>query len=238
MEKRVIVFAPHPDDETLGCGGTIAEKVIQGFEVSIIFMTDGRCGLAGERDSAEPDPSETRIIRRVEAKRAMKVLGVEEKNLFFLDFEDRALEKNEKLAGKRVAEILKEFSPAEVFYPQDYEYHVDHRATHFILRRAIEVSSLHPMEYEYCIAWPFPFSLLSHILEERTFDRILSKSLRRKLICIDISEFLPLKKMALAEYKSQGALFSKRTPVLNRTFLSQFLKNKEKFFINSSAPGI
>jgi LmbE family N-acetylglucosaminyl deacetylase len=41
-EKSILVFAPHPDDETLGCGGTIANRVREGHEVEIFFMTDGR----------------------------------------------------------------------------------------------------------------------------------------------------------------------------------------------------
>ena len=42
LEHNVIIFSPHPDDETLGCGGTIAKKVKEGYQVKIVFMTDGR----------------------------------------------------------------------------------------------------------------------------------------------------------------------------------------------------
>jgi len=41
MGRRVIIFAPHPDDETLACSGTIIKKIAEGCEVYIVFMTDG-----------------------------------------------------------------------------------------------------------------------------------------------------------------------------------------------------
>ena len=42
MNKRIVVFAPHPDDETLGTGGTIVRKLNEGYEVVIVVLTDGR----------------------------------------------------------------------------------------------------------------------------------------------------------------------------------------------------
>ena len=42
LKRSAIVFAPHPDDETLGCGGTIIKKRQAGAKISIVFMTDGR----------------------------------------------------------------------------------------------------------------------------------------------------------------------------------------------------
>jgi len=42
LERTAAVFSPHPDDETLGCGGTIIKKKRAGAEVKVFFMTDGR----------------------------------------------------------------------------------------------------------------------------------------------------------------------------------------------------
>lgn len=41
MNKRIIVFAPHPDHETLGCAGTIAKRLNEGYEVLLVVLTDG-----------------------------------------------------------------------------------------------------------------------------------------------------------------------------------------------------
>lgn len=236
MKKKAIVFAPHPDDETLGCGGTIARKLNEGYEVSVVFMTDGRYSLTELGVSSAPTPFEMKEIRREDALRAMKILGLKEKNLFFLDFEDKTLKKHERMVQEITLEILKDVSPIEVFFPQEREYNIDHRVTNMIIRRAIEVSNLHPIEYQYAIAWSFPLYLLIHVMNERTFDLISSKLLEGDLIHVDISKFLPLKEMAIREYKSQITVLSsgQKRPALKRSFLKRFLKNEEKFFVNTS----
>ena len=236
MNKKVVVFAPHPDDETLGCGGTIVKKLSNGYGVSIVFMTDGRHSLTDLGIYSGPTPFEIKERRREEALRAMKILGVQEKDLFFLDFEDKSLEKHQKLVQERIVEILKDVSPTEVFFPQEKEYNIDHRVANMIVRRALRTSNLHPIEYRYTVAWSFPFYLCMHIVNERTFDLFMSKLLRSDLIYVDISKFLPLKEMAIKEYKCQIITLSskQKKPVLKSSFLKRFLKNEEKFFVNAS----
>lgn len=231
-EKRVIAFSPHPDDETLGCGGTIAKKVNQGYEVFVVFMTDGRHAYA--KIGVPFSPLSLSAIRQVEAKRAMKILGLKEENLLFLDFEDRTLGKNEKPVGECVSKILKDLSPAEVFFPQPNEYHVDHRATYFALKRAIEALGLHSIEYQYFITRSFPFCMLPIRINETFSDPIFSTFLKRKIIRMDISEFLELKIKALAEYKSQIAppLGRRGRWILNPSLLKRALKTDEQFFVN------
>jgi LmbE family N-acetylglucosaminyl deacetylase len=235
MEKGAIVFAPHPDDETLGCGGTIAKKLNEGYEVSVVFMTDGRHSLPEIGVFTGPTSYEMKVIRREEAIRAMKILGLQENNLFFLDFEDKTLEKNKRLCQERIVEILKEISPVEIFFPQENEYNIDHRVTNIIIRRAIEELDLHLIEYQYAIAWSFPFYLLLHVIDEGMFDRFISSFSKRNLIRVDISKFLPLKEMAIKEYSSQITLLSsgQKRPVLKRSFLKRFLKTEEKFFVSN-----
>jgi len=234
IKKKAVVFAPHPDDEILGCGGTIAKKLSEGYDICVVFMTDGRYSLTEFGISSDPTPFEMKEIRREEAMRAMKILGLNEKNLLFLDFEDKTLEKYEDQVQKRIVEILKDISPAEIFFPQEKEYNVDHRATNRIIRRAIGILDIHPIEYQYIIAWSFPFYLLIHVMNEGTFDQFTSRFLKRNLIRVDISKFLPLKKTAVEEYKSQITLLSsgQGRPALKRSFLKRFLKTREKFFFN------
>ena len=52
---RIVVLAPHMDDETLGCGGTIARHVRAGAQVTVIFLTDGRRGGPSCADLTGPD---------------------------------------------------------------------------------------------------------------------------------------------------------------------------------------
>ena len=55
--RTVVVLAPHSDDETIGCGGTLARHVECGAQVHVIFLTDGRWG-----DGAGADRSQRRTV--------------------------------------------------------------------------------------------------------------------------------------------------------------------------------
>ena len=236
MKKKAIVFAPHPDDETLGCGGTIARKLNEGYDVSVVFITDGRHSLTSLGVSSGPTPIEIKEIRKEEALRATRILGLQEKNLLFLDFEEKTLEKHERQLRERIVEILEDISPLEIFFPQEKEYHIDHRITNKIVRTAIGISNLRPIEYQYTIAWSFPFYLFWHVMNEYTFDRFSLKFTHGDLIHLDISKFLHLKQMAVNEYKSQTTVMAngQKRPVLKRSFIKRFMKNKERFIISSS----
>src|ERR1043166_7647856 len=80
--KKIVVLAPHMDDEVIGCGGTLCKHVRNGAEVIVVYMTDGRYGstalqrLKGEeRKRRERELIE---VRKREARLAMETLGVKE----------------------------------------------------------------------------------------------------------------------------------------------------------------
>lgn len=229
LMKRIIIFSPHPDDETLGCGGIIAKNVKEGNKVFVVFMTDGRYALTPIGITSDPSPLEMKEIRKREALRAVGILGIRNKDIFFLDFEDTMLKKYRRKAYKRIVQILKDVNPSEVFFPQRKEYHVDHQVTNMIVEEAIRKSKLNVAKYRYSIAWKFPFNLFFHILDERSFYKLMSSLLKCKLIYMDISEFLHIKTMAIKEYKWTLLPLIQNTP-FNFSSLSRFVKNEEKFF--------
>jgi LmbE family N-acetylglucosaminyl deacetylase len=231
LNNRIVVFAPHPDDETLACGGTIAKKVNEGYDVAIVFLTDGRNSLKEVGIFSNPSPYELKEIRREEAERAAKVLGVLKRNLIFADIEDGALHRNKKIAQEIIKKELNNF-PKIVFFPQEKEFNIDHRTTNHLVRDAIKQFNLHTFQYQYAIAWRYPFNLIPR-LPEVMQNAIMGMCLKHNLIQIDISNYLSTKIVALNEYKSQlGILSSKqKRPVLKGSFVKIFLKNKEKFFL-------
>ena len=79
-----LVFAPHPDDETFGMGGSIIKAQEQGVDVHLAILTDGSLG---------GDPTNLAETRKREAERVSEILGV--KSLSFWDEPDRALDKNQ-----------------------------------------------------------------------------------------------------------------------------------------------
>lgn len=231
MENRAVFFAPHPDDETLGCGGTIAQKIIQGYDVSLIFLTDGRNALK-EIGISEPSPSQLKEIRKEEAIRAAKILGVNQKDLFFLEIEDGMLTRHKVKVLKIISRILAN-CPKEVYIPQEKEYHIDHRETNRLVRTAIKKLCFSPFEYHYAIAWRYPLNLLVRFRPKNLRSLILAKLLNCNIVRSDISASLPLKKAAIESYKSQIGLMSdqQKVPLLRQTFLEYFLKDKEEFFV-------
>lgn len=81
--ERVLVVAAHPDDEALGCGGTMARLAAEGATVDVLFLADG----VGARGSA---PDAAGLERRGMAERAAKALGA--RAPAFLDFPDNRLD--------------------------------------------------------------------------------------------------------------------------------------------------
>jgi LmbE family N-acetylglucosaminyl deacetylase len=103
--KRIIVFAPHPDDESIGCGGSIVKHARNGSGVTVVFFTSGK------------------ESREVEAREAANILGVS--SIEFLRFEDGFLSYSRE-AAEKVARIFGEVKPDLVYMPHEFEGDLDH----------------------------------------------------------------------------------------------------------------
>ncbi|PLX74733.1 MAG: hypothetical protein C0614_11610 [Desulfuromonas sp.] len=112
--NRVLAFAPHPDDEVLGCGGTLS-LLAKLCPVKVVLVTDG--SGAGEL------PKGTAELRKSEFRQSLAVLGIEAFELW--DLPDGAVTDSPDL-GRRIATLLKNDSPDWVFAPSPSEYHRDH----------------------------------------------------------------------------------------------------------------
>jgi len=224
MKNRIIVFAPHPDDETLGCGGTIARRISEGYEVLIVVLTDGRNALLTTFGiESDPKPSELKGIREAEVKRAARILGATEDSVLFLSFEDGTLSQNRSQAKKKVSNILRSKTPVEVYFTYEKDLNIDHRATSHIVRDSIEELGIETRDYRYSIEKKQPRVVPS-------LGSFFNKS-RGSVIRVDISRFLPLKKKALREFRSQIEIISplQRRPVVDG--IDRFLKEEELFFV-------
>jgi LmbE family N-acetylglucosaminyl deacetylase len=114
---RVLVFAPHQDDETIGCGGTLALLRQRGCEIKVVFVTDG--GGAGSL------PEGTVAVRKKEAIAALAVLGIGD--IVFLDEPDGHFRNTPEFERKIMA-MLDRFQPDWLFMPSVLDYHRDHVA--------------------------------------------------------------------------------------------------------------
>ena len=224
-KKKIIIFAPHPDDETWGCGGTIAKKIEEGYEVLIVVMTDGRHAFTKMLGIyCDPTPEELKEIRKEETIRAAAILGVPRKKLTFLEFEDGKLEENEEIAEERVVKILEEINVEEVYFPYEKDYHPDHQAANRIVRNAIRKLGISPMKYQYSIVH-------KHGRIGPIIDAVLDL-FKHCIVRVDISEFLSLKSRALQEMKSEVSIISpkQKEPLLND--MDKILKKVERFYLD------
>ncbi len=130
--QNVLVLAPHFDDETIGCGGTIRKHILRGNRVCVVYVTDGREGIPEVRDKKK-----VAEIRREESKRAMEILGV--KDIYYLDEIDMAKGIKENSITE-LSKIIDQIKPDLIYLPWFLDNHVDHVKTNELLRRVYETA--------------------------------------------------------------------------------------------------
>lgn len=121
MNKQILIIAAHPDDEVLGCGGTIARHVKEGESVHVLFLGDG----VGSRGN-----SDTKLItaRKESAVKACEVLGAA--IVGFEKFPDNMFDTVSMLDIVRVVESAKkEISPQIIYTHHGGDLNIDHRIT-------------------------------------------------------------------------------------------------------------
>jgi LmbE family N-acetylglucosaminyl deacetylase len=150
VNSRIIVFAPHPDDETLACGGTIIRKIQEGLDVHVVVMTDGCHSHDITLGLGEPSPETIAEIRAMEFSEATRVLGVNPSNLI-LRFEDGKLSEHKSEARERTAQILREIRPVEIYVPYRDDANEDYRTTYEIVGGSVREADLLPRMYEYSV---------------------------------------------------------------------------------------
>jgi len=123
-----MVFAPHPDDEALGCAGTLLQIHKKDVASLIIFLT------SGERLFGEPS-SEVAEKRKEEAVRTSGMLGFRER--LFLDFPDGEIDRHKESIYGKLFEIIEARKPDIILSPSPIDYHADHLATSLLAVRLL-----------------------------------------------------------------------------------------------------
>jgi LmbE family N-acetylglucosaminyl deacetylase/glycosyltransferase involved in cell wall biosynthesis len=129
--RKVLVLAPHQDDEALGCGGAILLHARHGDAVKVIFLTDGARGDV----LREYDPADYVARRQREARQAAAALCVAD--LDFWNAADGELPATGEVLS-RLIRVLQDYRPTLVYAPSPIEFHPDHRATAALLWQALQ----------------------------------------------------------------------------------------------------
>ena len=126
--SKVLVFAAHQDDETIGCGGTIKKWTDNGSEVHICFMTDGATGVEQGTDGKE-----IVATRMSEAERAAEILGIHKLHSLNLPCQKVV---NKQQTFHKVIELIRKVKPNLVITHGQECKHRDHKRTGAIVEEA------------------------------------------------------------------------------------------------------
>ncbi len=137
MLDRVVVLAPHTDDGELGCGGSIAKFIENGYDVYYVAFSSARQSL--------PDgyPDDT-LVREVKA--ATKILGIKPENLIIYDYEVRKFSYVRQDILEDLVKLKRELEPDLVFIPSINDLHQDHQTVANEALRAFKEMSI--LSYE------------------------------------------------------------------------------------------
>jgi LmbE family N-acetylglucosaminyl deacetylase len=146
--SRLILVAPHPDDESLACSVILQRATRAGARVRVIYATDGDNNPWPQRvvqrkwRLTEFDCARWGQLRRQEAMNALEVLGVDHSDVAFLGLPDQGLT-NLLLSGcdqtvARFAHCITEWAPTDILGPDLSDTHPDHSALAVMLRVVLE----------------------------------------------------------------------------------------------------
>ncbi|MDI1249705.1 MAG: PIG-L family deacetylase [Lacunisphaera sp.] len=220
-EGLTVVFAPHQDDETLGCGALIARKRYEGWPVHVVFLTDG-----GGSHLNHPQLTVSEVIawRRREAAAALAELGVESCAVHFMDEPDGTLLRlTPARAGaltERIAVLLAQLRPAKIFLPCFPDGSSEHDAAYSLIMNALRQARQQPAVWHYAIwSWWNPLLQLRHIF------------LNPGRCYMPNEDFVDSKRAAIACYVSQTKPTPPwKEPVIPPDMLATLQADTEYFF--------
>ncbi len=188
-----VVVAPHPDDETLGCGGVLALLAAAGKQPRVIVMTDGS---RSHPHSRTHPPATLAAVREQETLAALAELGLHARAATFLRFGDCALPGRDTAefhdAVTRLRALLATLYPDTLFVPWRRDPHCDHQATWHLMRAALDGDRPRPRWLEYPVwAWMQPEGDVAPRTDEGHAWRL------------DISPVIARKQQALSRHASQ-----------------------------------
>jgi LmbE family N-acetylglucosaminyl deacetylase len=194
----VLITAPHPDDESLGCGGFIAESCSHGRPPVVVIMTDG---TASHPNSLTYPTDRLRALRESETCAALTVLGLSSDRLHFMRLRDSAMPLKGALAQATIAELRKLvllYQCKTILAPWIHDPHCDHETTQMMVRAAI--TGMAVSLYSYPVwGWLLPS-------EELLPDEVV-EGWR-----LNIATHLDRKRRAIASHRSQYSDLIKDDP--------------------------
>ena len=230
LTGKIVIVAPHMDDEALACGGLIAQLPHKDG-VHIIYATDGMkspAPIIPGRDKISLDLGTTRMQESIEA---MKVLGVPEHNLHFLCLPEAQLKKHISSLRDLLRNKIGIIAPMWIFVPFRYDRHPDHLAVNHAMVSEFRQGDGRTRLVEYFVYYRW------RLMSKRDIRRYIRPQLLFKL---EIGDVAQQKRRALDCFTSQTTIYYpwQTRPILTSMLLDEECQNPEFFLIsNDSSAG-
>lgn len=214
LKDKILIFAPHPDDEVLSAGGFIALAKINKALVKIIIVTDG-------------NKRNLKKKRYKETLKAVEILGIKNKEVVFLNYPDGKLKDYRQNLSKSISQLVVRFKPTIIISPYPFDTHSDHKVLSLAVRNILKGLKYNGKIFEYLIhfpRYPQPRGLYEnkHLIPP-VF--LLGLDNKKRWCQLPLSfEIKKLKTKAISQYKSQL-----RFPMVKNLLLS-FIKKNELFY--------
>jgi LmbE family N-acetylglucosaminyl deacetylase len=235
--KKILVLSPHPDDDVLTSGGTLALLARGGNEIHVVVYTSGNAGSLDRSMTRE----RLAAIRQAEEIGAMTTLGIDKERIVFLGYDDGMLEYvDQRSFTREVAREIRRVKPDVIFAPDPgvpyVQYHKsDHRAASILSVDAVRAArwrlyfpELEQAGYQ---AWNVPLMLFYYSAQPNyTVDISAVGPLKAKAAGHHISQFGPMferydESQEAAQRKEQEANFAERFRGEDGRFLESFRRS-------------
>lgn len=191
MNKKILIVAAHPDDEVLGCFGTVSRLIKEGYEAYTLILGEGKTSRDDKR-SVDNKKNEIEILNS-EIKKANDTIGI--KKCFVYDFPDNRFDNVDLLdIVKVVSKVKEEIKPDIIFTHYENDLNIDHQITY----KAVIIAT-RPMQNE-SVKEIYSFEVLSST--EWSYPLTFSPD-----TFFDIGDTLDLKICAMKEYKSELCIY-------------------------------
>jgi len=187
MSKKILIVAAHPDDEVLGCFGTVARLIKEGYEAYTLILGEGKTSRDDQR-IVKNKKDEIKVLN-TEIEKANKVIGV--KKVFIESFPDNRFDSVDLLdIIKVISKVKDEVKPDIIFTHYENDLNIDHQITY----KAV-ITASRPMEGE-VTKDIYSFEILSST--EWNYPLSFSPD-----TYFDISDTINLKIKAMKKYSSE-----------------------------------
>lgn len=181
--NKILVIAPHPDDEALGCGGLMKHLIKKNKSVYIVLLTGGENCFG---DSVKINKDFLKGKRRELTRLAAQPIGIPIENIYFLDFKDGGVNDKDPEINKLTA-IIDLINPDAVFVPHHFEGWNDHVQANAIMQKIKTKKKVALFEYCVWFWYTMPFNKVTSVLWKNSRIFAMNKNEKKaKIKAIDI----------------------------------------------------